>query len=123
MHRPLEHLAELVPRAGADLLDARAALAEHDRALAVALDIDDLLDPHAAVLALFPFLGLDRGRIGQLLVKLQEELLARDLGREQAQRQVGGLVLGIEATGPPAWRAAQAASTSAMPSLLQRARP
>ena len=96
MHRPLEHLAELVPRAGADLLDARAALAEHDRALAVALDVDDLLDAHAAVLALFPLLGLDRGLVGQLLVKLQEDLLARHLGRQQAQRQVGRLVLGIE---------------------------
>ena len=85
-----------MPRAGADLLDARAALAEDDRALAVALDVDHLLDAHAAVGPVLPLLRLDRGLVGQFLVKLQEDLLARDLGRQQAQRQVGGLVLGIE---------------------------
>ena len=96
MHRPLQHLAELVARAGADLLDARAALAEEDRALAVALDVDGLLDAHAAVGPVFPLVGLDRGLVGQFLVELQEDLLARDLGRQQAQRQIGRLVLGIE---------------------------
>ena len=89
MHRPLKHLAELVAGAGADLLDLRAALAERNGALALALDVDDLLDARAAVGPVFPLLGLDRGLVGQFLVKLQKDLLARDLGRQQAQRQVG----------------------------------
>src|SRR5580765_1836915 len=96
MHRPLEHLAELMAGPRADLLDPRAALAQENRALAVALDVDGLLDAHAAVLAVFPLLGLYRRLVGQLLVQLQEDLLARHLGREQPHRQVGGLVLGIE---------------------------
>src|ERR1700732_1419895 len=60
VHRPLQHLAQLMARAGADLLDARATLAEEDRALAVALDMDGLLDAHAAVGPVLPLFGLDR---------------------------------------------------------------
>src|ERR671913_1035016 len=80
VHRPLQHLAELVAGAGADLLDLGAALAQHDGALALALDVDDLLDARAAVGPVLPLLGLDRGLVGQLLVELQEDLLARDFG-------------------------------------------
>ena len=49
-----------------------------------------------AVLALLEGGGLDGGRVGQLLVDAQVELLAGDLGGQQARRHVGGLVLRIE---------------------------
>ena len=58
--------------------------------------MDRLLDTHAAVGPVLPFLRLDRRFVGQLLVKLEKDLFARDLGREQAQRQIRGLILGIE---------------------------
>ena len=47
MHLLLGHLGDLLARLGADRLDGRAALAEHDLALALALHIDRLLDAHA----------------------------------------------------------------------------
>src|ERR1051326_2654140 len=47
----------------ADGLDGLTALAEHDRLLAFPLHIDDLVDLGGAVLALLPFLRLDRDGI------------------------------------------------------------
>src|SRR5258708_35550425 len=44
----LEHLRDLAPRLRADRLDGRPTLAQHDLALALALDIDRLLDPGRA---------------------------------------------------------------------------
>ena len=84
--------SELGAGPGADRLDPLAAVAEHDRALARPLDIDDLLDAHAAVRPLFPALGLDRRGIGQFVMQLQEHLLARHLGGEPALGSVGQLV-------------------------------
>ncbi len=65
----LDDLGDLLARLGADRLDGRAALAEHDLALALALDIDRLLDAHRAVAQFLPAVGLDRRLIGQLLVQ------------------------------------------------------
>src|SRR4029077_16730832 len=92
MHGSLDHGGELAPGFGADRLDGLPALAEHDLALAFALDIDRLLDPDRAVLALRPRVGLAGGFIGKLLMQAQKELLARDLGRELAQRRVRDLI-------------------------------
>src|SRR6185437_16144457 len=89
VHAPLKQLFELGARGSADLLHLRPALAEHDRFLALALDMDDLADLDAAIRALFPLLGLDSRRIGQLLMQLEIELLACDLGGEQPLRQIG----------------------------------
>jgi len=50
--------------------DGGAAFAEHDLALAFALDKDRLLDTDRFVLALGPTVGLDRGLIGQFLMQL-----------------------------------------------------
>src|SRR3954471_7031378 len=49
MDRLLENLADIAPRLGSDGLDALAAFAQHDLALALALHIDRLLDSHGAV--------------------------------------------------------------------------
>src|SRR5262249_25721567 len=73
VHAALEQRLELLARGGADRLDALAALAEHDRALAFALDQDRAVDLDAAVVPLLPALGLDRERVGQFLVQLLEE--------------------------------------------------
>ena len=71
------------------------SLADQDRLLAVAQDVDGLVDPHlAAVRRLGPALGLDRDAVGQLLVQAVEDLLAGDLGRQRPVREVGELVLG-----------------------------
>src|SRR5687768_14968666 len=52
MHLLLEDPGELLAGRLADRLQRLAAMPEHDRFLAVALDIDHLLDPDRAVLAL-----------------------------------------------------------------------
>src|SRR5262249_36898474 len=96
MHAAAEHALELGPRASADFLDLAAAFAEDDRFLAVAHHMDRLRDADAAVVALLPFLGLDEGGVGELLMELQEDLLTGDLGGDEALRQIGELVLGKE---------------------------
>ena len=92
----LELPLHLLARQLADELDRLAALAEHDGLLAVALDIDHLVDLDGAVLALLPGLGLDGGGIGQLLVQALVDLLARHLGGHEAELHVGHLVFRIE---------------------------
>src|SRR5262249_14796806 len=95
VHRSLDHVRDVAPRIGADRLDALTALTEHDLTLALALDVDRLLDSSRSVLELLPDIGLDRRLIWQLLMQAQIELLARDLGRQLPQRRVGDLVGGI----------------------------
>ena len=43
-----------------------------------------------------PVLGLDGDLVGQFLMQFEEQLFARDLGRQQARRHVGNFVLGIQ---------------------------
>src|SRR3954471_4978515 len=95
MHCRAGDFRELLARLRTDRLDGGAGLAEHDLALAVALDKDRLLDADRTVLALGPAVGLDRGLIRQLLMQMAVDLLARDLGRKLPQRRVRHLVLGI----------------------------
>ena len=77
-------------------LSRRAALADHDRLLAVALDQDLLADGGRTVRAVLPRLGLDRGGIRQLLVELVDDLLAGQLGRDHPVGGIRHLVLGVE---------------------------
>ena len=64
-----EQFLELLARHFAYQLDRGAALAEHDGFLAVTLDVDRLVDLDRTVLAFLPFLGLDRGGVGQLVMQ------------------------------------------------------
>ena len=96
VHGNARHLADLGAGGRADLLDGLPLGAEHDLPLALALDIDGLLDADAAVGELLPVGGLDRKRIGKLLVQAEEEFLAGDLRRALPERGVGELVLGEE---------------------------
>src|SRR4029453_1064248 len=77
VHGSLDHVCDLAPCIGADRLDGLAALAEHDFTLALALDIDRLLDSSRAILEFLPDIGLDRGLILQVLMHPQKELLSR----------------------------------------------
>src|SRR5690606_22041632 len=79
-----EHLRQLLARRFADGLDARPPLAEDDGLLAFTADDDLLVDLDAAVLALLIALRPHGAVVGQFLVELAVELLARDLGGEEA---------------------------------------
>ena len=59
-------------------------------------DIDRCLDAHRAVGLFLEILGFHRGAVRHLLVDLQEDLLTHDLRGQQAVRQVGQFVLGIQ---------------------------
>src|SRR5690606_31608938 len=65
-HLRIEQPLHLLPRAGADLAQALAALADHDRLLPLALDPDHRADAHQPGLLLVA-LDLHRGRVGQFL--------------------------------------------------------
>src|SRR6185437_16433270 len=67
MHGGAGDLGDLLARFRTNRLDGGAALAEHDLALAVALDKDRLLDADRTILALGPAVGLDSRLVGQLL--------------------------------------------------------
>src|SRR4051812_41246434 len=95
MHRHAQNLRDLLARLGADRLDGGAALAEHDLALAFALDKDRLLDADRFVLAFGPALGLDSRLIGQLLMQLAVVFSPGDLGGEMPHWRVRHLVFGI----------------------------
>src|SRR5215471_9078445 len=69
VHRSTHDVSDLLARIRADRLDGRPALAEHDLALAFALDKDGLLDANGMILALGPAVGFDGGLVGQLLVQ------------------------------------------------------
>src|SRR3981189_2296887 len=63
MHGHTHNLGDFLARLGADRLDAGAALAEHDLALAFPLDANRLLEPDRFVVALGPAIGLNGGFI------------------------------------------------------------
>src|SRR5205823_457394 len=90
---PFEHAFELGTGPRTDALDPFPAFAEHDCALTRPLHVDDLPDADAAVRPVVPLLGLDRRGVGKLIMQLQEDLLARDLGRDQTLGGIGELVL------------------------------
>ena len=92
MHLAPQLVGNRLPCRLADLLQLRAALAQHDRLLAVALDQYLLVDHGRPVLAILPFLGLDRAGIGQLGVKLQVQLLSGNLRRDHPVGRVAQLV-------------------------------
>ena len=104
MHRPVERLGQFLLRRLANGFDARAALAEHDGALARPAHIDGLVDAHAAIVELLPAGRLGRNVVGNLVMQAQEQLFPRDLGGEEAKRRIGEVVLGIE---PGAFRQAR----------------
>src|SRR5215470_6478413 len=58
-----EQQLDLLARGHPDRLDARPALAQHDRPMTLALDVDHGAHRGAAILALLPALDLDRARI------------------------------------------------------------
>ncbi len=92
----LDRGGDIDARRGSDGFDRLPAFAEHDLALAFALDIDRLLDANRAVPQLLPYLGLDRRVVGQFLVQPQIKLLPGDLGGKLAQRRVRDLILGVK---------------------------
>src|SRR5690606_36608766 len=75
-HWLIQDFADLLARGLPDRPDRLALVAQNDLLLAVALDIDDLLDAHRTVLLFFPSLGLDMGRIRQFLMQPEIKLFA-----------------------------------------------
>src|SRR5581483_3848947 len=77
--RPFQNFSKLAARGFPDRLDRLPGLAEHDLPLAFTFDVDGLLDPHRAVLALRPGFRFDGRLVRQLLMQLEIDLLAGDL--------------------------------------------
>src|SRR5467141_4700505 len=82
MHGHADDLSDFLARIRADRLDGGAALAEHDLALAFALDKNRLLDAVLFVLAFGPPVGFDGGLIRQFLMQLAEDFFPRDFRRQ-----------------------------------------
>ncbi|PAV73832.1 hypothetical protein WR25_17190 [Diploscapter pachys] len=93
--RHAQDAGEFGARARADVADADAALAQHDRALRRAFDQDLLVDFDRSVLSLAILFRLDRAGVGQFGVELKVELFARHLAGERAFGGVGDLILRI----------------------------
>src|SRR5262249_26485531 len=92
MYGRLDHLGDFPPRLASDCLYAAAGFAQHDFSLALALDVNRLLNADRAVFALLPALRLDCDLIWELLVQRQIDFLARDFRGKLAQRRVGELI-------------------------------
>ena len=78
--------------ARADALQALAAGADHDGLLALAVDPDDGMRPRAGRPPSLDGLDFHGDAVGQLLVQLQRQLLADDLGDAEALAAVGDLL-------------------------------
>src|SRR4029077_1407619 len=88
MRATVQQSFQLLARQLTDGFDGLAALAQRDRFLAIALDIDHLFDADRAVLALFPFLGLHRAGIGKFVMEAMIDFLPRDFGGQETKRNV-----------------------------------
>jgi len=77
VHGASQMLRDFRSCGGADRLQASSALADDDRLLAVAFDQDLLADRRRSVGTILPGLRLDRGCVGELLMKLVDDLFAR----------------------------------------------
>ena len=95
MHRHAHDLRNFLARLRADRLDGGAALAEHDLALAFALDKDRLLDADRFILALGPAVGLNGRLIRQFLMQLAEDFFPGDFSRQMPHRRIRHLILRI----------------------------
>src|SRR3546814_11753131 len=90
-HLAVEQALHRLPRLGADVAQASAALADHDRLLAVALDPDHRADPqHRAVDG--ERFDLHRGRVRQLGTEPAHQLFAHQFAGDEALALVGALV-------------------------------
>jgi len=85
---PTEQRDDLAPRRTADALETRAARADHDRLLALAIDPDHGVNEiaFAAISSFtFHFFDLDRDAVGHFLIEFEREFLANDLGDAKTQ--------------------------------------
>src|SRR5690606_15248268 len=92
IHRAVEELLELHARLGRDALELLAALADDHALVAVAVDDDGGEDAAQPPLGL-ELLDLDGDAVGQLVTEQAEQLLAQELGGEEALAAVGDVVL------------------------------
>ncbi len=92
VHATTERIRNFLACRRPDFLQAGAALAKDNCALGRALDKDLLVNLDRAVIAFAVFLGFHATGIGQFGVKLEIELLSRDLGSIHAVSGVRDLI-------------------------------
>src|SRR6266404_651315 len=96
-HAAVENRLQLQARRLADVADAPPAFADDDALLRRPLDEDGRLDhEEAARRLLTKRVDHDRRRVGQLVACLLDDLLAHDLGGEEALALLAHLIGGIE---------------------------
>ena len=88
----LEEVFDVLACLGADALESRTGFADDDTLLGIALAVDDGIDADEFVLFL-EGLHFNLDRIRDLLVVVEEDLLADDLINEESRGFVGQLVL------------------------------
>ena len=88
----LEEVLDVLACLGADALESRTGFADDDTLLGIALAVDDGIDADEFVLFL-EGLHFDLARIRDLLVVVEEDLLADDLIDKESRGFVGQLVL------------------------------
>ena len=82
-----QHRFEIDPRRGSDAFDHLAALADHDRFLRFTFDDDRRVDLDEVLSVLFfPAIDRHRGRVGQLIDRVSQDLLPDDLRCEESLR-------------------------------------
>mmetsp|Transcript_3635 Transcript_3635/g.9255 ORF Transcript_3635/g.9255 Transcript_3635/m.9255 type:complete len:204 (+) Transcript_3635:646-1257(+) len=89
----VHQLHDVLSRIRANRLDFGSSRAHHDSFLALLLDVDRLIDPDSTVAEVFPHSRLDIRLVWNLLAAPQEDLLPRDLGHHEPQRQIRHIIL------------------------------
>src|SRR6266850_8442704 len=91
-----QELLDLEARGGGHPLEEPALAADEDPLLVLLLHEDDRLDPHEPVLPLLPGLDEDGRLVGDLLARVEADLLADHLRGEEALGLIGRLIRGEE---------------------------
>src|SRR4051812_38545986 len=92
-----EQAFDLLSCLGTDMLQSRAAFADHDAFLALALDVDgDVNVDEVLVVALNHLVDRDRNRVRQLFPYAVECSFPNELGDHHGVRLIGELSVGIE---------------------------
>ena len=88
MHLRFSGFGDVLAGRGADGLQHLPALADDDLLVGLAGHENGLFEPRGPVRHFLPLIGLDGDVVGQFIVQALEDLLARDLGGEEASARV-----------------------------------
>ena len=92
MHRAFQQLDQFQPREPPNLTNAAALIANQDRLLRRAGDVDGAINAHRPIGLFSPGFGFNRSVMRHFLMRLAQDLFAHNLSRQHAVGQIGQII-------------------------------